>query len=53
VRSTGHHHCSCTVGLYRFGENEELLGGRVLAPHRREINLASKCLMTGVQGKLG
>jgi len=39
-----------TAALYGFGENEELLG-RVLAPHRREINLASKCGMTGVQGK--
>jgi len=35
-----------TAALYGFGENEELLG-RVLAPHRREINLASKCGMTG------
>jgi aryl-alcohol dehydrogenase-like predicted oxidoreductase len=39
-----------TAALYGFGANEELLG-RVLAPHRSRITLASKCGMTGVQGK--
>jgi len=39
-----------TASLYGFGKNEELLG-EILAPHRREIVLASKCGMTGVDGK--
>jgi aryl-alcohol dehydrogenase-like predicted oxidoreductase len=39
-----------TAALYGFGANEELVG-RVLRPHRREILLASKCGMTGVEGK--
>jgi aryl-alcohol dehydrogenase-like predicted oxidoreductase len=38
-----------TAALYGFGMNEALLG-RVLAPHRRRITLASKCGMTGVNG---
>ena len=39
-----------TAALYGFGANETLLG-RVLKPHRRKIVLASKCGMTGVDGK--
>jgi len=39
-----------TAALYGFGANEELVG-RVLAPHRERIYLASKCGMTGVGGK--
>ena len=39
-----------TAALYGFGANETLLG-TALAPHRREIFLASKCGMTGVEGK--
>jgi hypothetical protein len=39
-----------TAALYGFGANEELVG-RVLAPYRSAITLASKCGMTGVQGK--
>ncbi|MDC7690829.1 aldo/keto reductase [Vogesella indigofera] len=39
-----------TAALYGFGANEELVG-RVLAPHRNRITLASKCGMTGVEGK--
>lgn len=39
-----------TAALYGFGANETLVG-RVLKPHRREIVLASKCGMTGVDGK--
>ena len=39
-----------TAALYGFGANEELVG-RVLAPHRSRITLASKCGMTGVDGK--
>lgn len=39
-----------TAALYGFGANEELLG-KVLAPHRDKIFLASKCGMTGVDGK--
>ncbi len=39
-----------TAALYGFGTNETLLG-RVLAPHRDRIYLASKCGMTGVDGK--
>lgn len=36
-----------TATLYGFGANEELVG-RVLAPHRERIMLASKCGMHGV-----
>ncbi|WP_455357322.1 aldo/keto reductase [Streptomyces sp. SYSU K217416] len=39
-----------TAALYGFGANEELLG-RVLADHRDRIVLASKCGMTGVNGR--
>ncbi|GMU49253.1 MAG: aldo/keto reductase [Candidatus Desulfobacillus denitrificans] len=39
-----------TAALYGFGKNETLVG-RVLKPHRRKIFLASKCGMTGVDGK--
>lgn len=39
-----------TAALYGFGANETLVG-RVLAAHRDEIVLASKCGMTGVNGK--
>ncbi|MDX9874300.1 MAG: aldo/keto reductase [Spongiibacteraceae bacterium] len=39
-----------TAALYGFGKNEELLG-RVLKPHRNKFMLASKCGMTGVDGK--
>ena len=39
-----------TAALYGFGANEELLG-EVLAPHRREFVLASKCGMGPVDGK--
>lgn len=39
-----------TAALYGFGANEELVG-RVLAPHRSRFTLASKCGMTGVDGK--
>lgn len=39
-----------TAALYGFGTNEELLG-RVLAGHRDRIVLASKCGMTGVNGR--
>ncbi|MFE0700778.1 aldo/keto reductase [Streptomyces sp. NPDC058872] len=39
-----------TAALYGFGTNEELVG-RVLAGHRDRIVLASKCGMTGVDGK--
>jgi len=39
-----------TAALYGFGANEELLG-RVLAPQRAHFVLASKCGMTGVDGK--
>ncbi|MEO8923833.1 MAG: aldo/keto reductase [Caldimonas sp.] len=38
-----------TAALYGFGVNESLLG-RVLAPHRARITIASKCGMTGVNG---
>ena len=38
-----------TASLYGFGQNEALVG-EVLAPHRREVFLASKCGMTGVNG---
>lgn len=39
-----------TAALYGFGSNEELVG-EVLAPFRGRIFLASKCGMTGVDGK--
>ena len=39
-----------TAALYGFGANEELVG-RVLAPHRDRVVLASKCGMTGVDGR--
>jgi aryl-alcohol dehydrogenase-like predicted oxidoreductase len=39
-----------TAALYGFGGNETLVG-RVLKPHRNRIVLASKCGMTGVDGK--
>ncbi|HUG22746.1 aldo/keto reductase [Piscinibacter sp.] len=39
-----------TAVLYGFGANEELVG-RVLAPHRSRIALASKCGLHGVDGK--
>lgn len=39
-----------TAALYGFGANETLVG-RVLKPHRSRILLASKCGMTGVDGK--
>jgi aryl-alcohol dehydrogenase-like predicted oxidoreductase len=39
-----------SAALYGFGANEELVG-RVLRPHRSQITLASKCGMTGVDGK--
>jgi aryl-alcohol dehydrogenase-like predicted oxidoreductase len=39
-----------TAALYGFGSNEELVG-RVLSPHRAKFTLASKCGMTGVEGK--
>ncbi|MEU3607045.1 aldo/keto reductase [Streptomyces sp. NPDC035033] len=39
-----------TAALYGFGTNEELVG-RVLARHRARIVLASKCGMTGVDGR--
>jgi aryl-alcohol dehydrogenase-like predicted oxidoreductase len=39
-----------TAALYGFGTNETLVG-QVLAPHRRKFTLASKCGMTGVDGK--
>ncbi len=39
-----------TAALYGFGANEELVG-RVLGPHRKDIVLASKCGMTGVDGR--
>jgi aryl-alcohol dehydrogenase-like predicted oxidoreductase len=38
-----------TASLYGFGANEELVG-RVLAPHRDDVVIASKCGMTGVNG---
>jgi aryl-alcohol dehydrogenase-like predicted oxidoreductase len=38
-----------TAALYGFGANETLVG-RVLAPHRHRLTLASKCGMTGVNG---
>src|SRR5688500_813924 len=39
-----------TAALYGFGRNEELLG-ETLAAFRERIVLASKCGMTGVEGK--
>ena len=39
-----------TAALYGFGVNESLLG-KVLGSHRSRIVLASKCGMTGVDGK--
>lgn len=39
-----------TAALYGFGRNETLVG-RTLKPHRDRIFLASKCGMTGVDGK--
>jgi aryl-alcohol dehydrogenase-like predicted oxidoreductase len=39
-----------TAALYGFGRNEQLLG-EVLSPVRKRIFLASKCGMTGVDGK--
>ena len=39
-----------TAALYGFGANEELVG-RVLRPHRDRVVLASKCGMTGVDGR--
>jgi aryl-alcohol dehydrogenase-like predicted oxidoreductase len=39
-----------SAALYGFGANEELLG-RVLAPYREEVVLASKCGMAGVDGR--
>ncbi|WP_096704551.1 aldo/keto reductase [Magnetospirillum sp. 15-1] len=39
-----------TAALYGFGANESLVGA-VLKPHRARITLASKCGMTGVDGK--
>jgi aryl-alcohol dehydrogenase-like predicted oxidoreductase len=39
-----------TAALYGFGANESLVGP-LLAPHRKQITLASKCGMTGVEGK--
>ena len=39
-----------TAALYGFGRNEALIG-KVLKPHRQKVFLASKCGMTGVDGK--
>ncbi|TNE67792.1 MAG: aldo/keto reductase [Alphaproteobacteria bacterium] len=39
-----------TAALYGFGANEKLVGP-LLKPHRSKILLASKCGMTGVDGK--
>ena len=39
-----------TAALYGFGSNESLLGA-ALAPFRRQIHLASKCGMTGIDGR--
>ena len=39
-----------TAALYGFGQNETLVG-KVLKPFRQQIFLASKCGMTGVDGK--
>jgi len=39
-----------TAPLYGFGKNQKLLG-EALKPHRNGLYLASKCGMTGVDGK--
>lgn len=39
-----------TAALYGFGANEKLVG-EVLAPYRSRFTLASKCGITGVDGK--
>lgn len=39
-----------TAALYGFGGNEKLVG-KVLKPYRQKLFLASKCGMTGVDGK--
>jgi len=39
-----------SAALYGFGSNEKLVG-KVLKPYRQSIFLASKCGMTGVNGK--
>lgn len=39
-----------TAALYGFGANE-ILVGKVLSPHRHKFTLASKCGMTGIDGK--
>jgi len=39
-----------TAALYGFGRNETLVG-EALGPARRDIHLASKCGMTGVDGR--
>jgi aryl-alcohol dehydrogenase-like predicted oxidoreductase len=39
-----------TAALYGFGSNESLIG-EVLAPYRRHIFLASKCGLTGIDGR--
>jgi aryl-alcohol dehydrogenase-like predicted oxidoreductase len=39
-----------TAALYGFGHNEELVG-RWMQPFRKEIHLASKCGMQGVNGQ--
>ena len=39
-----------TAALYGFGNNEKLVG-QVLKPKRQQLFLASKCGMTGVDGK--
>jgi hypothetical protein len=39
-----------TAALYGFGENEKLVG-RVLRPYRSRVLLASKCGLTGIDGK--
>ncbi|MBI3444715.1 MAG: aldo/keto reductase [Magnetospirillum sp.] len=39
-----------TAALYGFGANESLIGP-ILKPHRSQIVLASKCGMTGIDGK--
>jgi aryl-alcohol dehydrogenase-like predicted oxidoreductase len=39
-----------TAALYGFGRNEALVG-ETLRPFRSRISLASKCGMTGVDGK--
>ncbi len=39
-----------TAALYGFGANEDLVG-KVLSPHRKQFTLASKCGMTGIDGK--